>query len=121
KYVHCILCDVVCVDLQSPEPVAENTVVFSLGSLFRLPQAGDIRFAVQAWRRRSQIRVAVFCTGNPRIRIVQPLPEAHAWDCQNSDQGENQSGCACSIKCHVPPLVSIYWAAFMRARDPDSS
>jgi hypothetical protein len=34
-----VLGDVVRVDLQSGEPLAEDTVVFALGSPYRLPQA----------------------------------------------------------------------------------
>src|SRR5438105_12757728 len=46
KYVQYILGDVVRIDLQSGELFAEDTVVFSLGGFFRLPQPRHVRLAV---------------------------------------------------------------------------
>src|SRR5262245_9312103 len=65
--------DVVCVDLQIGEVVAENAVVFAFGTPLRLPQSGNIRLAVHAWRGSSQVRLPVFRAGNTRVGIVHPL------------------------------------------------
>src|SRR5438128_11502571 len=73
KYVQKIRGDVVRVRLQSSESLAQNTVVLARRTPLRLPDSGDIGFAVQAGCRSSQVRLAVFRTRDARVRIVRPL------------------------------------------------
>ena len=105
KDVQHIWGDVVRVGLYIGEP-GDDTVVFARGTPFRLPQSGDIRFAVQAWCGSRQVRLAVFRAGDPRVGIVQPL-RLSVRECpgkHNSDDRANHSLIAHRRLSYLVPL-----------------
>ena len=105
KDVQHIWGDVVRVGLYIGEP-GDDTVVFARGTPFRLPQSGDIRFAVQAWCGSRQVRLAVFRARDPRVGIVQPL-RLHAREYpgkQDSDDRANHSLIAHRRLSYLVPL-----------------
>src|SRR5688572_3334582 len=73
EHVDEVFRDVVVIDLQFRKPRSEDADEFLDGRAFRLPDARQIRLAVEPRGGRGQVRLAVRGARNPGIAMVQPL------------------------------------------------
>jgi len=97
--VHHVLVNVVKIDLKGSKVVAQHAGVLALRRAFGLPQSGQIGVAVQTWRRRGQVRLAIPGTWRSRVGMIQPLRSG-----AHKGPGEQDSDLGASIKhlCIVP-------------------
>src|SRR5262249_37071664 len=100
KYVQNIFVDVVSIDLQNREPFAENALVFGRRPAFHIAQSRKIRLAVESWRGRCEVGLAVFCTRSARVRVIQPL-RMRVRECPGKQDSEGRA-----LKSHGRNLPS---------------